>query len=107
MADLVAQMEPKSKAVVRREVGGFTLKIPVDFGRGKTDSVEIGVNLTSAPIDVFENNPVAAFKLRQALELALTKDILVKYGRGARQIEQAKFVDLLADVIIEKVRDTL
>ena len=107
MGDLVAHMNPTPKAVVRREVGGFKMRIPVDFGRGETGYVELGVNLTSAPLDVFEGNPMAAFRLRQAIERALTGDILVKYGKGARAAEDVKMTDLLADTIIEKVRDTL
>ena len=107
MGDLVAHMSPKSQAIVRREVGGFKMRIPVDFGDGTPQYVQLGINLTSAPLDVFENNPVAVFRLRQALQRALTDDILVRDGKGARAAEDVKMADLLADTIMEKVRDTL
>lgn len=107
MGDIVAHMSPKARAIVRRDVGGFRFKVPVDFGDGAVSHVEVGVQVMSAPLDVFDNNPVASFRMRQALERALTSDIDVKYGRGSRAIESVKFSDLLADVIVEKVRDTL
>ena len=107
MGDVVGYVEPVARAVVRRDVGGIALKIPVDLGAGTKGTFEIGINLVSAPIDVFDDNPMAAFRLRQAIQKVLTEDITVKYGHGARSVEQSKFADILADAIIEKVRATL
>lgn len=108
MADLVSRMLPKAKARVTRDVGAFKVRLPVDLlNKGKTGYVDIGINLISSPFEDFEDNPLASFRVRESVKKALTDTIQVQYGNGSSAVEEVSFVDLLADVIIEKSRNTL
>jgi len=94
---------PKARAVVRRRTGGVSLRVPF-IVNGEEHYVEVGMQVVSAPVDLFDE-PTAAFRLRDAVGRTLTAPVPVRYGKG--QIEEAKFVDILTDAIVTRVRDTM
>ena len=107
MNDLETRMAAQATASVYRATGSMKLTLPIEVGREDVQHVEIGINLVAAPAGWFKDNPIAAFKLRAAIDRALTSDVSVKYGVNNRPPEDVLFKDVLADLILQKARSAL
>lgn len=98
----------EAQARVGRNTGSARIRIPLDLAPGKIEYVDIGLQLMGAPVTELEDNSIAVLRLREAVKSLLTSNIRVRYGNGkAGSAEDVKLNDLIADVIIQKARDTL
>jgi len=91
------------RVTVHRRVGGVTLRVPFEVD-GKSHFVELGIQVTSLPVDLFDG-PTPAFRFRNAMVKALTAKIPVKYEKGL--VENHQLTDVLTDVAIAHSRNTM
>ena len=77
--------------------------VPISV-EGEQGTVVIGIQPTGLPIHLFDG-AVGAFRLRAALNSALTGLIDVTYPKGL--VEPAKIIDVITDTVVAHARNTM
>lgn len=101
MSDKTAQV------LINRTTGSAKLRIHVDLGGLDVPYIDIGLTTLSVPLTAIEDNPIAAFRTRQAIQAALAGPVRVKYAGKSCGGKNRDIADAISDMVIQKVRSTL